>query len=135
VYENTRWRQVALWIGSSVVGLFFVVAGVKKFVDPKMVDIFAEQGYEDWLRVVIGVAEVGGGLLLLVPSGALYGAAGLGIIMVGAIGTHFRGGKPTEAIIPVVLLILLSIIGYARSPGRPRKPPERPGGESAVLGS
>ena len=45
---------------------------------------FSQWGYPHWFLVVVGVLELGGGLLLLFPRIAPYAAMVLGVVMLGA---------------------------------------------------
>jgi putative oxidoreductase len=70
-----------------------------------MVDIFQKVGLGQWFRIVTGLLEVSGGILLLIPRLTLYGAALLLPVLVGAITAHLTvlGGNPAAAMILLVL--------------------------------
>jgi putative oxidoreductase len=114
---QSSWAKTAvMWIVIGLLACMFVLSGVVKFVNPEAPEQFANFGYEDWFRVLIGVAEIGGGLLLLAPRTTFYGAAALGIIMLGAVYTHLAHGQVPQALVPLVLFGLLAYVGYARRP-------------------
>jgi len=77
---------------------------------------FAQWGYADWFRLVVGAVEVIGGVLLLIPRLATIGAFGIVVIMAGATYTHiFRASDEAErAVFTLVLLVLAATIGYVR---------------------
>lgn len=75
---------------------------------------FEGWGYPDGFSYVIGGLEVFSGLALLVPEAAGIGAAGLIVIMVGAVGTHVQHGEPFWG--PLMYGLLLTIIAYVQRP-------------------
>ena len=83
---------------------------------PEAAEQFAQLGYADWFRVLIGVLEIAGGLCLLIPRTAFYAAGVLGVVMIGAVGTLLRLGAGEQAIVPFVVLVLLALVAYARRP-------------------
>jgi uncharacterized membrane protein YphA (DoxX/SURF4 family) len=107
---------IALWVATVLLAGQFLLAGSLKFVSPVMAEHFAQWGYPDWFRVLIGVVEVGGAVALLLPRTAFYAACALGVVMVGAAGTHLLHGEVPVAAVPVVLLVLLALVAYARRP-------------------
>jgi putative oxidoreductase len=110
-------KTVALWALSILCASLFLFAGVDKFVHfENYVNMFAEMGYAQWFVVVIGVLEMTGAFLLLVPRVAWVGAGLLAVIMVGAVVTVLRAGKGLEAIVPAVVFVILVLIAYARWP-------------------
>jgi uncharacterized membrane protein YphA (DoxX/SURF4 family) len=114
--QSGKVKATALWVATGLLGCLFVFSGSGKFMMPEAAEHFARWGYPDWFRVLIGMAEIGGGLLLLVPRTAFYGAAALGVIMVGAAFTHLGHGEVPRAVVPLVLLCLLVTVGYLRRP-------------------
>jgi uncharacterized membrane protein YphA (DoxX/SURF4 family) len=97
--------------------LVFVAAGAFKLAGAKeAIDNFHRWGYPDWFRVVTGVIEVVGALGLLVPKASWIAAAGLSVTMLGAIATHLHSGEAAKAPLPLTLLILLVVVGWARRP-------------------
>lgn len=80
---------------------FIAAGGFKLAAAPQMVDIFNQIGVGQWFRVVTGIVEVGGGLLLLVPSRAAFGGLLLAVTMIFAAATHLFviGGSPVPALI------------------------------------
>jgi putative oxidoreductase len=109
-------KRIALWVVTGLLTCLFLLAGPMKFVSPEIAELFARSRYPDWFRVLIGVVEIGGALALLVPRTAFYGAAALTVVMAGAVFTHLRAGEVPQAAVPLVLLGLLTLVGYARRP-------------------
>lgn len=109
------WKQAALWSLTLFLAWFFLLAGGTKLVsDPASTNNFIRWGYPTWFRFVIGVMEVGGGLLLLAPRLAGLAAVLLGMVMLGATGTHLVHGEVEAAPVPLVLMVLIALVGYAR---------------------
>lgn len=75
VLSTLRLAMVAVFVGGGIMKL--VGAGI-------MVQLFADVGVGQWLRYVVGVMEVVGGSLLLVPSWSALAALGLIVMMIGA---------------------------------------------------
>jgi uncharacterized membrane protein YphA (DoxX/SURF4 family) len=76
----------------------FVGAGYLKLGDGSgWTQAFLEWGYPDWFRRLIGVVELAGGLMILWPRIAAYGAVLIFATMIGAVATHFRVGEFMDA--------------------------------------
>jgi uncharacterized membrane protein YphA (DoxX/SURF4 family) len=109
-------RLIALRVLSGLAALAFLAAGISKLAGVEaMVELFNKVGLGQWFRYVTGALEVAGGIGLLIPRYALYAAALLAIVMVGAITAHLTvvGGSPA---VPGVLLVLTAVIAYLRRP-------------------
>ena len=107
--------SAVLWLLSLFLTSVFVNAGWPKFSNSSgWARAFAAWGFPVWFRILIGVIEVAGGLLLLIPQTAIYAAASLGVIMLGAMGTHIFHGRPAAIYHEAVPLGLLGAIAYLR---------------------
>jgi len=114
-------RNVALWIVQVLLALLFVFSGVVKFVMP--VAKMQEGGVKlpGAFLHFIGVAELLGGLGLILP-GLLrirrgltpLAAAGLLIIMIGATVVTLMGGGGATALIPLAVAMLLAFVAHGR---------------------
>lgn len=75
----------ALWILRLVMAGVFVGGGIMKVAGAAvMVQLFADIGVGQWLRYVVGSAELIGGATLLVPGWGGLAALGLIVMMIGA---------------------------------------------------
>jgi uncharacterized membrane protein YphA (DoxX/SURF4 family) len=109
------WKLVLLWALTALLAAFFLVAGGAKLASSASSSVnFARWGYPGWFMCVVGVMEVGGAIALLVPRLAGFAAALLCGTMVGAALTHLAHGETTAAPVPLVLLALVALVGYAR---------------------
>lgn len=91
-----------VWGVRIVLALAFLAAGGSKLAgSAAMVEVFDKIGVGQGFRLMVGVIEVFGATLLLVPRAGLAGALWLGGTMVGAVGTHLFviGGSPLPAIV------------------------------------
>lgn len=110
----------ALWTIQAVLALLFLFSGGMKLVLPleKMTGPVALPG---WFLRFIGVAEVLGGLGLILPTLLRIrpgltplAACGLVIIMIGATAVTLMGGDVRPALIPMVVGLLLVFVAYSR---------------------
>lgn len=112
VQATPRWQPVALWIVKGLLAaIFFVAGGAKLYGVPMMVENFEHIGLGQWFRYVMGSLEIAGGVAILLPSIAAFGALLLSCIMIGAVVTHFFIGG--SAIPAIVLLLLTATIAFA----------------------
>ncbi len=82
--------------------------------DPRTQAQFIAWGYSDSFRIFIGVCEFFGALALLIPPFTALGAAGLSIILLAAVFTHLSHEQAAMAPIPLVLLVIVLYLSYAR---------------------
>lgn len=121
--------DVVLWITSAVLSLAFLGAGFTKLRDDRLTyaatrppaTSFAED-LSNPLFKTIGALEILGatGVLLpwaldIAPILTPLAAAGLAVIMVGAIAVHLRRGERQPIAITVVLLTLALVVAVGRS--------------------
>lgn len=102
-----RWSGRVAWALQIALALVFAFTAWRKFsAHPIPVETVAALGTGQWLRVMLGVAELTGAVGLLVPRLAWLAAACLALLMLGATGTHLLiiGGNPA----PAVILMLAS---------------------------
>jgi hypothetical protein len=112
--QRGRASLIALWITQVALALMFVMAGGSKLAGvPAMVTLFGALGLGQWFRYVTGVIEVTSGILLLVPSAAIYGALLLIPTMLGAIAINLFV-VPASPVAPLVLLLAAAAVAWVR---------------------
>jgi len=114
----SRLRPIATWILQLLLGVVFVLTGVGKFQQwDGWMSRFEMWGYAAWFLGLIAVLEAVGGLLVLLPRTAAYGAILIGVIMLGAAYTHASTGigNPTQVALP---LLFCAAVGALRWPDR-----------------
>lgn len=109
-------KVIGLWTLQILLGALFVVVGAAKFGDPGWARKFAAWGYADSFRIVVGVLEIAGGLMVLVPRVASYGSLLIMTIMVGAAITHLRYGETQRLAVPLAFLFIAAAVGWLRRP-------------------
>ncbi|HWL99194.1 MAG TPA: DoxX family protein [Nocardioidaceae bacterium] len=102
---------VALWLLSASLALPVAMGGVAKLLgDQQMVDMFTDIGTGQWLRILVGGLEIAGAVGLAFPRVAGLAAAGLILLMLGAVVTNLV----VLHISPVPPLIFLALaVGVA----------------------
>lgn len=104
----------ALWFVNILAAAAFVAIGVAKFGSPAWATRFERWGYPDGSYMVIGVLEIVGGVLLLVPRLSSYAAALLGAILIGAAATHALHDEAARVAAPLMWLAVMTLIGVVR---------------------
>lgn len=106
-----------------LVGLYFVAIGLMHVVVPEGLPDQLSWMYDlpTWLHVVTGIAEIAGGLGLVLPSVTRIrpaltpiAAAGLVIVMIGAVVHHAGRGEGQNIAVNLVLVALLAFVARAR---------------------
>jgi uncharacterized membrane protein YphA (DoxX/SURF4 family) len=116
--------NVALWIAAGLLAVAMVGSGAIKAIQPKD-KLRAQMGWVDdwpgWAVKAIGVLEVlaGIGLILpplvdIAPVLAPIAAAGVAVIMVGAIVVHARRKEYPGLPVNVILLALALFVAWGR---------------------
>ncbi|MFE3542939.1 DoxX family protein [Nocardia sp. NPDC059177] len=117
-YRPGKTRNRVLWTLQVVLGLFFIIAsGGPKLVIPNTLMENPPQNLtiSFGLLILIGVAEVAGGIGLMVPRLSGLAAAGLSVLTVLAAASQaFLAGLPSMAIFPLVLAAIFAWIAYER---------------------
>lgn len=116
---------MALWVLAGVLALAFAASGVGKLAGSgNVVEGFEAWGYPLWFMYVVGVGEVLGAGLILVPgrkalgvSLRFWGAMVLAVVMVGATGTHL---VYAEYPMMALTLALLGLLAYLAKTARAR---------------
>ena len=125
------WRNVVLWVLQWVFGIYFVAIGVIHFVVPDGLPELMEWMYElnDTMHVIVGIAEILGGLGLILPSVTrirpeltVYAAAGLVLIMAGAVVFHATRGEGASIVNNLFIAAIVAFIGYGRWTLHPIQP-------------
>lgn len=106
------WRNVILWVLCVLLGLAYLAQSAY----PKIVAVegaagaFERFGYSQGFRLLIGILEAVGALLLLWPRTASWGAGLLIVIMMGAVYTHLATdiGSPFHALRNSFFLALIA---------------------------
>jgi putative oxidoreductase len=111
-------KTVAIWVLTGVLAMAFLAAGGTKVVGmaPHPAN-FARWGFPAFVMYAVGAYEVVGAILLLAPRFATAGALLLIANMVGAVMTRVHSSELREAVPPIVLMVLLSVVAYARREG------------------
>ncbi|WP_194820410.1 DoxX family protein [Nocardia sp. XZ_19_385] len=116
-YRPGKVRNRVLWTLQILLGLFFIIAsgGPKLVIPNTLMESNPDIGLPFGLLIFIGVAEVAGGIGLMVPRLAALAAAGLSVLTFLAAGFQaFVVDKPELAPFPLVLTVIFAWIAYER---------------------
>jgi hypothetical protein len=121
-----------LWIVQGLLALLFLFAGGMKLVLP-IEEMTKEIVMPGWFLRFIGVAEVLGGMGLVLPglTGIRPGltppaASGLVVIMIGATTLTITTGGPSAAVIPLLVGLAAAFVAYGRWRMAPHRGPLQP---------
>jgi hypothetical protein len=117
---NSKKFGALLWTLQGLLAALFLFAGAMKLITPLEV-LVAQSSLPGWFLLFIGVAEVLGGLGLILP-GLVHiqtrltplAAAGLVIIMFGATALLVGDGQAAPAVVPAVVGVVAAFIAYGR---------------------
>lgn len=112
--RSRRTVTAGVWLVRIGLGAQFVMGGAAKLTaDASMVAMFDDIGAGQWLRLLVGVLEVAGGIGLLVPRVRRLAAGGLAALMVGAAITNVAalGTAPT---VPLAFGVLAGVLATVR---------------------
>ena len=111
--QRGRAALIALWLTQVALALMFLMAGGSKLAGvPAMVSLFDQVGVGQWFRYVTGIIELTGGIALLIPSAAVFGAMLLIPTMLGAAAANLFLGQSPAA--PLVLLLVAAAVAWTR---------------------
>jgi putative oxidoreductase len=112
--RTARVRKAAVLVIQVALAAQFVAGGASKLLgSEQMVTMFDDIGAGQWLRLLVGVLEIAGGLGLLIPRLSGLAATGLIALMAGAIVTNvFVLGIPP--VMPVIFAVLAGIVAAGR---------------------
>jgi uncharacterized membrane protein YphA (DoxX/SURF4 family) len=120
--------NIALWIIQVLLAALFIFAGGTKLIMP-IEEMTAQMPIPlpGWFLRFIGVAELLGGIGLVLPwltriqpKLTPLAAAGLVIIMIGAVILTLMTGEVAMALMPLVVGILCAFVAYGRWQPTPR---------------
>lgn len=107
---------IVLWVLQVLLAIQFLFAGFLKVAgDKAMVDMFATIGAGQWLRYVVGILELAGGIGVLIPLLSGLAALGLSALMVGAVITNVAV-LDTPPWIPLGVLVMAVLVAWGRWP-------------------
>ncbi len=112
-----KYKPVLAWVLAILLALTFISAGYPKVIPAdSMITRFENWGYTAGFASFIGVVELMGGILVLIPRLSFYATILLAMDMIGAIYTHLSTGigGPEFAIIALLLAVILAILRFGK---------------------
>ncbi|WP_435168062.1 DoxX family protein [Paenibacillus glycanilyticus] len=107
--------QIVSIILEIILGVGYVIVGFMKFGAKEPVESFKQYGYSDGFRILVGIAEILGGIGMLIGiwsqlAGTLAGLW-IVVIMLGALVTQIRAkSHANEVMLPVYFLVLALVV-------------------------
>ena len=108
-------QQAIAWTLEALLAASFIFAGFPKIQPGEMMlKRLANWGYSPEFTMLIGLLETTGGLLVLAPATADFGALIIGIMMIGAVWTHLSTGigSPLFAAIYIAMAATLGVLRF-----------------------
>jgi uncharacterized membrane protein YphA (DoxX/SURF4 family) len=106
-------KTVISWILRVLIALGFLLASVGKLTNnPQVIEMFENWGFPGGFHFLIGILELTLVVLVLIPKTLKIAIIGIGIILIGAIGTHLVNDPLIQLIRPIIFLVLLAGIYF-----------------------
>jgi uncharacterized membrane protein YphA (DoxX/SURF4 family) len=117
-------RSLKTWMACAVLSTMFVLAALPKLLGiDMMAEAFERWSYPTEFMYVVGLIELAGAFLILIPGAARFGFFVLIFVMCGAIVTHLMSGEIAMIPVPLLLLIALAVVA-TRDRREQRLPPQ-----------
>jgi uncharacterized membrane protein YphA (DoxX/SURF4 family) len=117
--HNFMARKIIYWVSTGVIAALMCFAAFTYLSgNPQAVQGFAGVGYPQQLRIILGIVKPLGAIALLVPGYPKlkeWAYAGFTFAWICAFVAHYLAGQKSEAMFPIVLLVLL-IVSYVTRP-------------------
>jgi putative oxidoreductase len=109
-------NDFVVWSLSVILAAAFLLTGVPKLFGVGTIGLQASamRGFPDWIRILVGIVETVGAIMLMIPATATFGALALAVLMVPATLTQFASGEG-GIWVPIVLLALLVFVAWRRN--------------------
>lgn len=109
--------SVVVWILSALLAAVFATTGIAKVIGAEPIGLQAAAmiGFPEWIRLLVGLVEIAGAIMILIPSVAAVAAALLALLMIPATITQWTSGQP-GVFVPVGLFAILLIVAWRRNP-------------------
>jgi len=115
-------RKAAYWVTTGIIAALSLFAGFTYLSgSPQAVEGFKLLGYPQQLRILLGIAKPLGVIALLIPGWPRlkeWAYAGFTFAWIAATVAHYLAGQRSEAVMPLVLLLLLFVSYVTRPPSR-----------------
>ena len=108
----SKGQKIVMWVVSILLTCLFLFAAMPKLLTPDK--IMSQWVYARWFLTFIGVCEMLGAIGLLIPRLAALAAAGLSVVMIGAVYTLVAHHMNKELPFPIVVFILLMLVIFLR---------------------
>jgi len=108
----SKGQKIVMWVVSILLTCLFLFAAMPKLLTPDK--IISQWVYARWFLTFIGVCEMLGAIGLLIPRLAALAAAGLSVVMIGAVYTLVAHHMNKELPFPIVVFILLMLVIFLR---------------------
>lgn len=106
--------NLALRLATTVLVLIFFASGGAKVIGMQFeIDAFTRWGYPLWFMHLVGLIEVAGAILLVLPRWAALVAGGLAVFMLGAVATHAVHGEWGMLAVATAILLLAAWRSWA----------------------
>jgi putative oxidoreductase len=111
--ETGRGLRIAVWVVSGLLTALYLLTGfLKVSSNPQAVEGFTKYGYSDAFRFFIGACELAGAIGIWIPKLSFWAAAGLIVIMLGAVYTHVTYAEAPTG--PIGALVMLGFVAWSR---------------------
>jgi putative oxidoreductase len=108
-------KSIALGAVQILLAAFFLAAAVPKITGQNgTVHMFADIGVGQWLRYLVGAAEVAGAVGLLVPRLAALAALGLAVDMAGASVINVAVLHSSAVVLTIALCVVMTLLAGSR---------------------
>lgn len=101
-------HSMVFYLLTGAVSILYIITGLRKlFSFGSVASDFESWGYHPAFMYILGLVEIAGAISLMIPKIRMVGIVGLGIVMLGAIGTHIYAAEYYQLLLPLVLLTVL----------------------------
>ena len=109
-------NQIIYWISTIWLALGMLASGVQQLLHTKgFVDIVIPLGYPLYFLTILGVWKILGVIAILLPKFTLlkeWAYAGFFFAMSGAVISHIASGESLSAIIPSLVLLIMTVLSW-----------------------
>lgn len=115
----TKGKKIIYWIATGWLALGMVSTGLMQLFKERTgaggVDSVLHLGYPIYMLTLLGVWKILGAIAVLIPKFPMlkeWAYAGFFFVMMGAVFSHILSGNPISAMLPAMLLLVLTAVSW-----------------------